>query len=185
MILESVRASLLGSFPAGTPVLIAATEPGAFAALVAARSDPATALTALTAAFDHPALAATPHVVLEGLDDVEDPPALLAALRDAAPQARLFALVANGAHVRGLGAFLRGRPPARAHPLVEGELHALFTAGGWQVVAVTPVRDPSLPSPSSYPSQLADGDAVSVRVDDAEMFARLATAAFVVVADPR
>ena len=132
----------------------------------------------------HPLLATVPHVLLEGLDDVEQPGAVLAALAQSAVHARLFALVANGAHLRALAAFIAGTPLARAHPLVRAELEPLFLAGGWQPLAITPIYDPSLAVPSSFPAHVDAGFA-AVRVDDVEQLERGRTAAFMVVADRR
>ncbi len=102
-----MRRTLLANFPAGTPFLTAAPERAGFAAI---------------AALD----AQIPQLVIEGLDDLPDPGAFLRALHARAPQARLFALIANAAHLQTLGAFYGGAPPAAAHPLVFDEIVPLF-----------------------------------------------------------
>jgi len=81
-----------------------------------------------------------------------------------------------------LAAFVAGTPLARCHPLVRGELDALFTGAGWPPLTVTPIHDPSLPAPTAFPEHVHGGFA-AIRVDDEAEFERLRTAAYMVVAD--
>lgn len=181
-----MRLSALQSFPRGSGLVIVASNPGAYRELVGELADPAVLLTAFDddAPPAHPALEHTPHVLLEGLDDVERPAELLLALHGRAVQARLFALVANAAHLRALTAFVAGTPLARVHPLVHDELRPLFDQAGWPPLAVTPVLDPLLRKPAAFPDHVDAGFA-SVRVDDEAAFERGQTAAYMVVADRR
>lgn len=184
MIVPGVRRSVLGQFPRGTPLLIAASDPHDFLGLASELADPAIVVTALSsdATPHHPVLATIPHLLLDGIDDLEDVTALLAALHGAARVARLFALVSNAAHVRGLGAFAAGTSFARAHPLVRAELEALFSTAGWPPLAITPIYDPTLAAPAAFPADVSTAG-FTLRVDDREAFERVGTAAFIVVAD--
>jgi hypothetical protein len=121
-------------------------------------------------------------VVVEGPEDVEDPVALLRSVRERAPVARLFALVANAAHARTFAGFFAGTLPARAHPFVYDELDPLFRAAGWTPLAITPNIDPSLELPHEPPVSLELGT-VTLRLDDAATAERCRTAAFIVAAD--
>lgn len=167
-------------------MLIAASDPSEFRALAAARDDDAIVVTALSADETprHPALAAIPHIVLDGLENLNDPVALLTALRSATATARLFAVVSNAAHVWDLAALVNGAPATYGHPLVHDEIAALFSAAGWLPLGITPVPDPSLPVPAAFPAAIGAGR-LAYRVDDRPAFERAATSAFIVVADPQ
>jgi hypothetical protein len=186
MIDEAARRTALGQFPAGTPLLVVAPAGAGFTALLAERADPAVGLRALdeVAAGDGPVDLAVPHVLLEGLEDLAEPEAFLAGLRARTPQARLFALVANAAHVRALGAFYLGRPLAAGHPLVRGELEPLFAGAGWQPLAIRPIRDAAVPAAAALPIVLTIGP-IGFTVADPATLERAATAGFLVIADPR
>lgn len=154
-----IRRAVLANFPAGTVFANAAEGAGALDATA-------------------------PHVLLEGLDDIDDPRAFLAAVRERMPHARLFALVANAAHLPALGAFYAGVAPAAAHPLVHAEIEPLFRSGGWQTTAITPIVDGALPPPEAAPVEINAG-AIIFQIVDAAMLERARNAAFFVVADPR
>jgi hypothetical protein len=153
-----IRQAVLASFPAGT----------AFADATAGAQ-----------ALD----AAAPHVLIEGLDAVDDALAFLCALRERMPRARLFALIANAAHLPALGAFYAGAAAAAGHPLVREEIEPLFRAGGWRTAAITPVVDGRLPPPEAAPVEINAG-AIIFQIGAAEMLERARTAAFFVVAVP-
>jgi hypothetical protein len=153
-----IRQAVLANFPAGTAF--------ADAAAGAAELD-----------------AAAPHVLLEGLDAVDDAPAFLRALRERMPHARLFALIANAAHLPALGAFYAGAAAAGAHPLVREEIEPLFRAGGWQTTAITPIVDGTLPPPGAAPVEINAG-AIIFQIAEPAMLERARNAAFFVVADP-
>jgi hypothetical protein len=169
MITAAIRRGLLATFPPGTPLAIVAPD-GAFEEAVAARNDPATAIYARAA--DVPA--ASPNVIVEGLDAVADPHALLAVLRATTPKARLFALVPNGAHLPALAAYFAGAAIAPAHALVRADLEPLMAAARWNAFAVEPIAD-DLP--------LALGT-LTFALADAATRERVAPAAFLAIADP-
>ena len=184
MITNALRSKVLAGFPRGTPVVVAAADPVPYAELVAARSDPALVLVAFTGE-ELPAderLAEAPHVLLEGLDTVEDPVRLLANVAARAPAARLFGFVANAAHVRSLAAAFSGEFPRGGHPLVRAELEPLFRAAGWAPLAVTPVADATIVLPHDPPFTFRL-DEIAIRIEDDPMAERCTTAAFVVAAD--
>lgn len=176
--------AVLANFPRGTPLLVVAPASSEFGRIAADLGDPAVEVATLEGGgeIDHAGLAAAPHVLLEGLDAVERPAALLAALHERAPRARLFALVSNAAHVRGLAAFFGGRPLAANHPFVQAELEPLFAAAGWRTLAVTPIPDRSIEPPAELPGYLELAN-MSLRVEDAAMRDAGCTAAYLVVAD--
>jgi len=182
MITNALRSTVLAGFPHGTPLVVAAADSAAYAEVLSARADPAVLLLSFddVAAGDE-RLAAAQNVLLEGLDAAEDPVALLTSLRAGAPLARVFALVANAAHVRGLAAAFAGSFPG-GHPLVRAELEPLFIAAGWTPLAVTPIADPTIVLPHAPPFVFALGS-ITIGVDDGEIAERSTVAAYVVVAD--
>ena len=152
--------------------------------LVRERNDAAASVCepeALAARLPEPSAIA--HVLLEGLDALDDPAAFLTLLRGRAPQARLFALVANAAHVRALGAFYTGTPLAPGHPLVVGDLEPLFLNAGWRPLAVKAYPDESLPAGPPLPFTFDAGDIVFTLAVPAAL-ERARNAAFLVIADP-
>lgn len=173
MITNAIRRGLLANFPAGTPLAIVAPD-DAFDALVAERNDAATSLHALATA-DLPAT--VPHVIVEGLDAVDDPVALLAEVRAAAPQARLFALVANAAHLPAMAAYFNGGAIATVRPLVRGDIERALEAAGWKRIALDPIAE-DVP----FVTQIGG---LSFTLDDAEMRERVRPAAFLAIADPQ
>jgi hypothetical protein len=187
VILERHRTTLLDLFPHGVPLLVLA--PAAQPDLVAhcvARNDPASA--AATFAADGridrvPAGRAFDNVVLEGLDAVDEPVALLRAIRAAAPAARLFALVANAASLSGLAAFVAGVSLAPAHPLVRAELEPLFADGDYGIVHVDELEN-ALDEAERVNGGLRLGMLLAAELgpDDER---RLRTDAFLVIADAR
>jgi hypothetical protein len=184
MIGPELRRSVLATFPPGTPLLVVAPNESGFAALLRERNDAAASVCAPEElALRLPVPSPVPHLLLEGLDAVDDPAATLALLRARAPQARLFSLVANAANVRALGAFYAGTPPARGHPLLIGDLEPLFLNAGWRPLAIKAYADASLPGSPALPVGVDTGDMVFTLADSAT-FERARTAAYLVIADP-
>ena len=164
---------MLANFPAGTPLAIVA-PPGAFDGLVAARDDAATRLYPTERHTEFPA--GSPHVIVEGLDAVDDPVALLAGVRAAAPHARLFALVANAAHLPALAAYFHGARIAAVRPLVRADVERALAAAGWRALALDPIDD-------GAPFSNETGGLTFTLADEA-MRERVRPAAFLAVADP-
>jgi hypothetical protein len=174
MITSAIRRGLLANFPAGTPLAIVAPE-GAFDDLVAERNDAATSLHALAAYADLPPTA--PHVIVEGLDALADPVTLLAGVRAAAPQARLFALVANGAHLPALAAYFNGGAIAPVRPLVRADVERALDASGWKQIALDPIAE-DVPF-------ITHVGGLSFTLDDDAMRERVQPAALLAIADPQ
>jgi hypothetical protein len=130
----------------------------------------------------HPGLPAIGNILLEGLDFVADPIALLRSLHDVAAGARLFALVANAAYFGALSAFFSGNRLARAHPLVYDELQPLLKAGGWQMVAIDPLADPMIPQECKEAVRVPTSP-LAFEISDQAMLDRGRIAAFVAIAD--
>jgi hypothetical protein len=180
-----MRRSALATFPVGTPVLVVAPERAGFALLLAERGDPAAALLDLRAAAAGAALdPAAPHLVIEGLDDLPAPHAFLAGLRSRTPQARIFALLSNAAHLGSLAGFFAGTPLAAGHPLVPGELEPLFDRGGWRILAIKTFIDATIPGAESLPFAIAGG-AITFNLIQPAMLDYCRVAAFLVIADPQ
>ena len=173
MITSAIRRRLLANFPAGTPLAIVA-PPGAFDQLVAERNDAATSLHQLERQADVPS--GSPHVIVEGLDAVDDPAALLAGVRAAAPHARLFALCANAAHLPALAAYFHGARIATVRPLVRADVERALAAAGWRALALDPIDD-------DVPLSNETGGLTFTLADEA-MRERVRPAAFLAVADP-
>jgi hypothetical protein len=164
--------------------VIVAPRASGLGELASQRADPATRLLEVTEStdLDGVGLAGIDNVILEGLDEVADPVALLRAVTRSVPGARLFALVANSAHFGALAALYRGTSLAKAHPLVEVELEPLLRDGGWQPLEIRRIYDEGigqgpLPVRVSVPP-------LTFTVDDGEMLARGRVQAFVAIADP-
>jgi hypothetical protein len=174
MITGAIRRGLLANFPAGTPLAIVSPD-GAFDTLVAERNDAATSLHGLGALAELPA--AAPHVIVEGLDAVDDPVALLAGVRAAAPHARLFALVANGAHLPALAAYFNGAPIAPVRPLVRADIERALDAAGWKQIALNPIAE-DVPF-------VTQAGGLSFRLDDDDVRERSRPAALLAIADPQ
>jgi hypothetical protein len=186
VILPEIRRAFLAGVPAGTPLLIVAPERAGYAALAAERDDGAVVvrdLHALLAAENFP-VDAVANVLLEGLDELAEPAAALRRLHERTPQARLYALVANAAHLVWLAAFYRGEAPPAGHPLVRSELDALFRAGGWEPQAVNAIVDAQLPPPAAVPVEI-DAGAIRFQLTAAAMLERGRSAGFLIVADGR
>jgi hypothetical protein len=130
-------------------------------------------LHALATPADLPATA--PHVIVEGLDAVEDPVALLAAVRAAAPQARLFALVANAAHLPALAAYFNGGAIAAVRPLVRADVERALADAGWNQIALNPIAEDD-----PFVTQIGG---LSFTLDDTETRERVRPAAFLAIAD--
>jgi hypothetical protein len=180
MITLEQRRETLGNFPAGTPFLVLAPASSGFAEIVRERNDPAVTYVELGS---DAAVTPAPHVLIEGLDDVDEPAALLRIVRTAMPAARIFALIANGASFAAIGRFFAGEPIARAHPLTHGEIGPLFAAAGWNTLAIKPLYDTSLPAVERLPI------AVTIRgfgmqCNDVAALERGRTAGYLVIADP-
>lgn len=179
MIDDAARRALLAVFPPDVAVAIYTTRPTFYVA--ASRERAGLSVVALDAATATIPTTAAPYVVVEGLDDVPDPSALLRALRAAAPQARLFALVANAAHAGGLGAFISGSALASWHPLTRDELEPLLATAGWNALTVEPILEPGSTPSGPFPFELT-ANGVTFAVTDAPMLERLRTQGFLAVA---
>jgi len=183
MIRPEMRRSTLATFPAGTPLTVVAPARADFAALLRERGDAAVALADLhEAAADGALDPTTPHLVLEGLDDLDEPVAFLRGLRRRTPEARIFALVSNAAHVGSLAGFYAGLPIAQAHPLVPEEIAPLFSAAGWKVLAIKNLIDESIPPASALPFAVIAG-AIAFNLVEPAMHERCRNAGFLVIAD--
>jgi hypothetical protein len=125
---------------------------------------------------------ATPHVLVEGIEDRDDPIAFLTLVRERLPNARLFALVANAAHLPALAAFYAGRAPAAGHPLVRDEIEPLLRAAGWQPSTIAPIIDAALPP--TLPVEI-NGGAIIFQIVEPAMLERGRNAAFFVIAERR
>lgn len=121
-------------------------------------------------------------VVIEGLDDLEDPDAFLRAVASALPAARAFALIANAAYAETLEAFIGGAGIARGHAFVVSELEPLFTTSGWTIASIDPVMGGS-PAAATYPIDVSVG-LVKFRIADRAMLERIHVAGYLVVAEP-
>jgi|SRR5579872_654261 len=182
MIDADLRRALLANFPPGTSLAVVAPPDKNYSDLLAARGDAAT-LVALEGAWPAPgALGRVEHVVLEGIDDTDDPAGLLAAIAAAAPSARLFLVVANAAHMRGLQAFFNGTPLARAHPLVEAEIEPLLKGAGWRALTIDPIPDESIPLGQPLPFELPS-PTICFKINDGAVLERARIRAFIAIAD--
>ena len=179
MITPQIRRSVLGNFPVGTPFLIVAAEASGFAQIAAERGDATVAWMPLA---NEPPASNAPHLLLEGLDDLFDPVAYLRATRAALPEARIFALISNAGHLTGLGAFFAGRPLAAGHPISHGEIGPLFADAGWNVLAVKPLPDDTLPTADAAPVVVTVGG-IGLQCFTADALERGRTAGFLVIAD--
>jgi hypothetical protein len=174
----AIRRGLLANFPPGTPLAIVAPA-GAFDELVATRNDSAITLHANAETVP----ATSPHVIVEGLDAVDDPAALLARVRAAAPQARLFALASNAAHLPALAAFYAGAALAAARPLVRADVERALAAGGWQLVALEAIAAEVPFAVPEIPGAVQLG-ALTFQLDDRATLERVLPAAYLAIADP-
>jgi hypothetical protein len=182
MIDADLRRALLANFPPGASLAVVAPPDKNYPDLLAARGDGATLVT-LDGSWPEPgALGPVEHVVLEGIDDTDDPVGLLAAVRAAAPAARLFLVVSNAAHMRGLQAFFNGTPLARAHPLVQSEIEPLLKAAGWRALTIDPVPDESIPLGQALPFELAS-PTICFKINDEAVLERARIRAFIAIAD--
>jgi hypothetical protein len=180
----AIRRAALETFPVGTQFIIVAPNRSEFAELVGERNDASVALLGLgaVAMSDAPLDPTILNVLLEGLDDLDNPVAFLAGLHRKAPQARVFALIANGAHIGSLGAFFAGIPLAAAHPLVRDEIEPLFHAAGWQPLAIRPFNDEAIPPVDALPFSAGIGEIV-FNLSEPAMLERCRCTAFLVIAD--
>ncbi len=180
MIDADLRRALLTNFPPGTSLAVVAPPDKNYTELLAARGDSVT-LVALEGSWPEPgALARVEHVVLEGIDDTDDPQGLLAAVAVAAPAARLFLIVSNAAHLRGLQAFFNGTPLALAHPLVQTEIEPLLKAAGWRPLTIDPIPDESIPL--EQPFEMTS-PTICFKIDDGAVLERARIRAFIAIAD--
>jgi hypothetical protein len=178
MIGPAIRRGLLANFPTGTPLAVVAPD-GAFDDVVADRNDPLTTIHASPSGVP----ATSPNVIVEGLDAVADPRGLLVALRATTPAARLFALVANAAHLPALAAYFAGAAIAPARPLVRADIERLIAGTGWNVFAIESIASdvPFAPPPVPGPVQVG---ALTFTLADAATLERVTPAAFLAIADP-
>ncbi len=158
MITAAIRRGLLANFPPGTTVH----------ALGGGEAIPASAA----------------HVIVEGLDAVDDPVALLAQIRAAAPQTRLFALVANAAYLPSLAAYLAGTAIAAVRPLTRADVERILAAAGWHQIALEEIADDAAFAVPELPAALQFG-LVTFQIADGAMLERVRPAAFVAIADPQ
>jgi hypothetical protein len=121
-------------------------------------------------------------VLLEGLEDSEDPLALLRAAHAQAQHPQLFALIANGAYLPALGAFFNGGALAAGHPLVRAEIEALLLTAGWRARTIAAIADAAIPPPQAAPLEINAG-AIIFQITDSAALERVRAAAFFVVAD--
>jgi hypothetical protein len=178
MITAAIRRGLLANFPPGTPLDIVAPD-GAFDELVTARNDPSTTLHADAGTVP----AASTHVIVEGIDWVEDPVALFVQLRAAAPRARLFALACNAAYLPALTAYFTGAGTSTTRPLVRADVERVLAAAGWQIIGLEPIAGEAAFAAPEIPGNVTLGP-LTFRLADAAMLERMQPAAFLAVADP-
>jgi hypothetical protein len=181
----AIRRAVLETFPAGTPLTVVAPQSAEFSRLLGERNDAAIGVSDLGAVATSQGLIdpAIPHVLLEGLDDLDEPIAFLATLRREAPQTRVFALIANSAHVGALGAFYSGVPLAAGHPLVHEDLEPLFQAAGWRMLTIKTFADESIPPAEALPF-VANVGQIVFSLSERDMLERCRCAAFLAIADP-
>jgi hypothetical protein len=158
MITAAIRSGLLANFPPGTTVH----------ALGGGEAIPASAV----------------HVIVEGLDAVEDPVALLADIRAAAPQARLFALVANGAYLPALAVYFGGTRIAAVRPLTRIDVERILAASGWHQIGLETIADDAAFAAPELPAAVRFG-LLKFQIDDAATLERVRPAAFLAIADQR
>lgn len=179
MITAPLRRAVLGTFPAGTPFLVLAPETSGFAEIVRERAEDAVQFCPLAG---EPPASTFPHLMLEGLDAIADPVAFLQRVRAQMPDARIFALVANAAHLVALGTLYAGRAIAAAHPLTFGEIAPLFAAAGWNPIAIKPLYDDALPAAAAAPLMITVAG-LGMECVDAATLERGRAAAYLVIAD--
>lgn len=174
---------MLATFPRGTPLAILAPVHYGYGEILAKRRDPsAIRMDPVAASAQSSALIARGNILLEGLDGFVDPAEFLRKLAKAAPNARLFALVSNAAHLRGLADFLNGAPLAAAHPLVREELEPLFASGGWRVIEINAIYDEAVAVSEPLPLPV-EMRGIRFSLPDEPMRARGRVYAFLTVAD--
>jgi hypothetical protein len=175
---------VLGTFPRGTRLAILAPSEYGYAEIVAERSDPATVAVPLegTQVPQHAALAACDNILLEGLDAVADPVALLRSVALGKESVRLFALVANAAYFGALAQFYFGEPLAAAHPLVLEELVPLLEAGGWHALEINSIYDDRIAEHGPLPTRI-EMPGMLFNVTEESMLARGRIHAFIAIAD--
>ena len=180
MIVDAIREAVLGHFPPALPLTVLATQPAFYLRAAATR----TGLTVVALDRDVRAIAplADENILFDGLGDVDEPVAVLRALRATSPHARLFALIPNGAYGPTIARFAAGENVYRSHPLVDAEIAELIAAGGWSTIARVPIFDGS-PVPATFPA-VAGAGGVTLTVDSAEVSQRLRAAGFLVTAQP-
>jgi hypothetical protein len=158
-------------------VAVLTTRPAVYRTLLAGRDD-----VAVLELDDPPRLPALDYatVVLEGIDDLEEPLEFLRTIAIVAPAIRILALVANAAFAPSLDAFISGGVLARGHAFVLGELAPLFEAARFQSVSIAPIMGGALGT-DALPIDVSTGN-VKIRVEAADVRERLQTAAYLVIA---
>lgn len=179
MIGAQLRRAVLGNFPPGTPFLVLAPDRSGFAGIVRERNEDIVTFRPLG---EGPPASACPHLLLEGLDELADPIAFLQRVRDVMPDARIFALVANAAHLVALATFYAGDAIAAEHPLTGAEIAPLFAAAGWTTLAIKPLADDALPAADAAPVMITAGG-IGMECVDAATLDRGRTAAYLAIAD--
>ncbi len=176
-----MRRGLLGQFAADVPITALVSGAPFYHGLAAER--PSLTLVLLEQLAGGERIAPAGNVIVDGLDALDDPAAALRALREAAPNVRLFVLIGNAAYAPTLAAFVAGGRMAAARPLVAADIDVLFAASGWHEAERVPLVDRTL-AHAALPYTIAIGG-VTFTVTSPEMAARLSTAGYLIIADPR
>jgi len=174
-----MRQGLLDGIPDDVTITVLAAGTDFYA--LAARRRPG--LTVLALAADPAGIPSISDasVIVDGLDRIADPAAVLRNVRRATSRTRVFALVSNGAYGADLLNFLAGDRSSLAHPMVADEVEELFAASGWQPVDRVPLIDRSIAhGPIPY---AVSNRGVGFVVATAEIGERTSTAGYVIVAD--
>lgn len=185
MVRASICLQVIENFPPGTPLLIIAPEANGYTEIAMASKNPALRTCLLDpdqGSWAHPAAATMPHILLDGIDELDDPTTFLNDLRARAPEARLFALIANACNLIVLERFYSQAVPIPAHPLVAGQLGSLFKAGGWDVATVNVIVDDLIPGNLAVPFPAEVGQ-IQFQIVDDDMRDRVRAAAFLVIAN--
>ena len=185
MVRATICLQVIENFPPGTPLLIIAPAAAGYTEIAMASKNPAVVTCVLdpeNGSWAHEAASTTPHVLLDGIDELDDPVTFLKDLRARAPEARMFALIANACNLIILERFYSEAVTIAAHPLVADQIPDLFEHAGWNVATVTEIMDDLIPAnlPAPFPAQIGN---IQFQIKDDEMRDRTRVAAFLVVAD--
>lgn len=175
MIEDAVRQAVLALPAPGERVAVFAAQPETYRALAAERAG--VEVYPLDGAPDGVRGYAT--AIVEGLDRLEDPVVELRAIAAAAPGAQIVALVANAAFALTIDAFIAGAA-AGGHAFSESDIAPLFAAAGLETRSIAPVTGGAVGNPV-LPLDVSTGH-VKIRIERADVLARLQIAAYIVVA---